>query len=98
MGRHQRERGETDYTWVRELTDGQWRSIEPLLKRQNVRGRPHRDSRNVLNGILWVLGTGAPWRDLPPKYGPWQTAYTRYRIWSREGSMYRILELMKGDP
>ncbi|PMB02707.1 hypothetical protein CEN49_24930 [Fischerella thermalis CCMEE 5273] len=57
-----------------ELTDEVWATIEPLLpKNQPRRGKPWRDHRTVINGILWRLRTGAPWRDLPERYGPWQT-------------------------
>lgn len=63
-----------------DLTDEQWEVLEPLipdpLRRTDGRGRPWRDSRDVLNGILWVLRTGAPWHDLPERYPPYQTSAT----------------------
>ena len=53
------------------LTDAQWRRLEPLLPPERPRtGRPNHDHRTILDGILWVLRTGAPWRDLPERYGP----------------------------
>jgi transposase len=65
-----------------ELTDEQWARLGPLLPPQRPRtGRPAKDHRTVLNGILWVLRTGAPWRDLPERYGSWQTVYSRFRRW-----------------
>ncbi len=68
-----------------ELTDRAWSSIEPLLPRSGGRGGQWRDHRRVINGILWKLRTGAPWRDLPERYGPWQTCADRLYRWRREG-------------
>lgn len=67
-----------------ELTDAQWERLQALLPPHKP-GRPRQDDRQVLNAILWKLATGAPWRDLPERYGPWQTAYTRFWRWSRAG-------------
>jgi transposase len=59
-----------------ELTDGQWRVVEPLLPPERGRpGRPSRSNREMVNAILWVHRTGSPWRDLPRGYGPWQSAW-----------------------
>ncbi len=55
------------------LTDKAWEQIVPLLPGNGRRGQQWKDHRKVINGILWKLRTGAPWRDLPPRYGPWQT-------------------------
>ncbi|MBI5577859.1 MAG: transposase, partial [Deltaproteobacteria bacterium] len=59
-----------------ELTDEQWNRIEPIIlsarARKDPRGRKERDPREVLNGVLWILRTGAPWKDLPPRYPPYQ--------------------------
>lgn len=63
-----------------ELTDKAWVVIEPLLPPQQGGGRRSRDHRQVINAILWKLRTGAPWRDLPDRYGPWKTAYERLRL------------------
>ena len=69
-----------------ELTDAQWAQLAPLLPPQRPRiGRPAKDHRTVLNGILWILRTGAPWRDLPERYGAWQTVYSRFRRWQHRG-------------
>src|SRR5690242_21848654 len=66
-----------------ELTDDQWARLEPLLPPQRpATGRPGHDLRTQLNGILWIVRTGAPWRDLPERYGPWATVYTRFRRWT----------------
>ena len=77
----------------KELTEEQWRKIAPLLPPQKPRrGRPARDHRVVVNAILWVLRTGAPWRDLPERYGPWQTAASRFYRWRDAGVWQRALE------
>ena len=66
----------------RELSDAQWERLRPLLPPQNPRtGRPAKDHRTVLEGILWVLRTGAPWRDLPERFGLWRTVSSRFRRW-----------------
>jgi transposase len=63
----------------------------PLLPRNQRRGGRWRDHRTVVNGILWKLRTGAPWRDLPERYGPWQTCYDRFVRWRRDGTWDRLL-------
>jgi transposase len=72
-----------------ELSDAEWARLEPLLPPRQA-GRPRKDDRLVVNGILWKLATGAPWRDLPERYGPWQTVYTRFRRWTAAGVWDRI--------
>jgi len=74
-----------------ELTESAWTTIEPLLPRSSGRGGQWRDHRTVINGILWKLRTGAPWRDLPERYGPWQTCADRLSRWRREGLWDRLL-------
>ena len=74
-----------------ELTDAAWAVIEPLLPRNGGRGKPWADHRRVINGILWRLRTGAPWRDLPERYGPWQTCHARFVRWRRDGTWDRLL-------
>lgn len=73
-----------------ELTDRAWQQLAPLLPQQG-RGGQWADHRTVINGILWKLRTGAPWRDLPPRYGPWQTCYDRFVRWRRDGTWDRLL-------
>lgn len=68
-----------------DLTDKQWERLEPLLPARKRTGRPPKDHRLIINGILWVLRTGAPWRDLPERYGPWQTVYSRFYRWRQQG-------------
>jgi len=75
-----------------ELTDRAWAQIEPLLPVNGGRGRRWRDHRQVINAILWKLRTGAPWRDLAERYGPWKTAHERLRIWTADGTWDRILD------
>jgi transposase len=75
-----------------ELTDDQWERLAPLLPPQRpATGRPARDHRTILNGILWILRTGAPWRDLPERYGSWKTVYSRFRRWQQTGIWDRLL-------
>src|SRR5829696_1576018 len=67
-----------------ELSDAEWARLQPLLPPRRT-GRPRHDDRRILNGMLWKLATGVPWRDLPERYGPWQTVYTRFRRWTAAG-------------
>jgi transposase len=66
------------------LSDEQWKKIEPLLPKLSSRGRPWKDNRQVLEGILWVLKTGARWRDLPPEYPSPSTCWRRLQQWEEE--------------
>src|SRR3989475_8778001 len=80
-----------------ELSDAHWELIERILRpqrRTDGRGRPWQDTRAVLNGILWVLGTGAQWRELPKKYPPYQTCHRRFQQWVREGKLEGILRVL----
>ena len=78
------------------LTDEQWLLIEPLIPKSKARtGRPPRDRRVLLDGIFWILGTGAPWRDLPDRFGPWQTVYDHFSQWRRSGVFNRIVDAMQ---
>jgi transposase len=75
-----------------DLTNEQWARLEPLLPPvRPKRGRPNHDHRRVVNGMLWRLATGTPWRDLPSEYGPWQTVYSRFRRWQCAGVFDRVL-------
>jgi transposase len=74
-----------------ELSDEQWQRLEPLLPAQKPRtGRPNVEHRQIINGILWVLRTGAPWRDLPERYGSWSTVASRFYRWREAGIWERI--------
>jgi len=74
-----------------DLTDFEWRTIEPLLPNK-TRGVPRVDDRRVLNGIFWVLRSGAPWRDLPERYGPRTTCYNRFVRWRKAGVWDRLMD------
>jgi len=79
-----------------ELTDEQWALVEPHLPASNARtGRPASDRRTLLNAIFWILVTGAPWRDLPERFGPWQTVYHHFRNWRKSGVFARIIEALQ---
>lgn len=73
-----------------DLTDFEWRVIEPQLPNK-PRGVPRVDDRRVLNGIFWVLRSGAPWRDLPERYGPRTTCYNRFVRWRKAGVWDRLM-------
>src|SRR5262249_5541626 len=73
-------------------TNTQWERLHPLLPPQKPHtGRPAADHRRILNGILWILRTGAPWRDLPARYGAWQTIASRFSRWRKAGIWARLL-------
>ena len=78
-----------------DLTDEQWQIVETILPPDRVRadrrGRPWSDRRKILSGVLWILRTGAPWQDLPPRYGSYQTAHRRFQNWVRSGVMEDLL-------
>jgi transposase len=84
-----------------DLTDEQWEVLQLLIPRppctEDGRARPWRDPRDVLNGILWILRTGAPWKDLPERYPPYQTCHRRFQRWVEEGILSRILEALAQD-
>jgi transposase len=74
-----------------ELTESAWEQIAPLLPPNGCRGGQWQDHRTVINGILWKLRTGAPWRDLPERYGSWQTCHSRLVRWQQDGTWDRLL-------
>jgi transposase len=82
----------------RDLTDAQWAILDSLIPepaiRKDGRGRPWKNRRTVLNGVLWVLRTGAPWADLPDRYPSYQTRHRRFQQWVRSGVMKGILEAL----
>src|SRR5215471_4003518 len=82
----------------RDLTDQQWAFIGPflpaLLRRPDGRGRPWHEHRSVLNGILWILRTGAPWAELPDRYPSHQTCHRRFQQWVQSGVMRGVLEAL----
>ncbi|MGS2641841.1 IS5 family transposase [Streptosporangium sp. G12] len=79
-----------------DLTDEQWQVLEPVLPGTAKRGRPVVwPKRQLINGIRWRVRTGAPWRDMPAVYGPWQTVYGLFRRWQREGVWEQILSRLQ---
>ena len=76
-----------------ELSDEQFALIEPLLPAP-TRGAPRADDRTTLNGIFWKLCSGAPWRDVPARYGKWQTVYEHFRRYRDQGVFDRILQAL----
>lgn len=84
-----------------DLKDPQWTLLEPLIPQPHVRpdgrGRPWRHARDVLNGILWVLRTGAPWQDIPHRYPSPATCHRRFQEWVRSGVFEKILRALARD-
>ena len=74
------------------LSDQMWARVEPLLPSSQGRpGRPFRDHRQVIEGVIYRLRTGVPWRDLPAEFGPWQTVWKRHARFSRDGTWDAVL-------
>lgn len=75
-----------------DLSEADWSLLEPHLPPHGGRrGRPWRNHRQVLNGIAWRARTGAPWRDIPPSYGPWKTLWNRFTRWRVDGTWARLV-------
>lgn len=74
-----------------ELSAQSWEMIKDIVSPSQPMGRPRRDGRQVLNGIFWILCSGAKWRDLPERYGPWKTVYDRFRQWRDDATFETIL-------
>jgi len=78
-----------------EVSDNEWAILEPVLPKSKAKtGRPPRNLRQMLNGLMWVLSTGAPWRDLPERFGPWETVYGYFRKWRGTGVFDAILNAL----
>jgi transposase len=84
-----------------DLKDEQWEVVKPLLpkpaRRTDGRGRPRVKDREILNGILWIMRTGASWRDLPDRYPPYQTCHRRFQEWVRAGVFEQVLRALVKD-
>ena len=82
-----------------DLTNAQWARLEPLLPPQKPKtGRPAEDHRRIIDAIRWIKRTGAPWRDLPERYGPWQTVASRFYRWQQAGLWQRIWSAYSNTP
>lgn len=77
-----------------DLSPRQWQVLEGTLPNDPQRGRPFRNHHQVLQGILWRLKNGTPWREIPQRYGPWSTCYDRFRRWERDGTWDRIVQTL----
>src|SRR3712207_4685346 len=83
-----------------DLTDAQWQRLAPVLPprrpaKGSKGGRPAEDHRRIVNGLLWLDRSGARWRDIPERYGPWQTLATRFYRWQQQGIWPRILDTLQ---
>jgi transposase len=79
----------------RGLSDAEWARLRPVLPPRARTGRPRRDERSVIDALLWLARTGAPWRDLPERYAPWRSVATRFYRWTRSGLWERILSALR---
>jgi transposase len=77
------------------LTDDQWECIAGLFPPRAKTGRPPRNRREIVDGILWILRTGAPWRDLPKDFGPWKTVWDLFDLWNGDGTLDAILNCLR---
>ena len=77
------------------LSDEQWELIAPMLPGNKNRGGQWKDHRLIVDGILWILSDGGRWRNLPERFGPWQTVYDRFRKWTRQGLWDQLLESLR---
>jgi transposase len=81
-----------------ELTDRQWQHLAPHLSGKNGDiGRPCDDNRRFINAVLWITRSGAPWRDLPERYGKWGTVFQRYNRWSKAGRWEAIFHIIRDE-
>lgn len=82
-----------------DISDEVWNFLEPHLPGQRGQwGGIAQDNRRFINGVFWILRTGAPWRDLPPFYGKWGTVYQRFRRWRDKGIWEKLLEILVDEP
>jgi transposase len=79
-----------------DLTDKQWALLGPILPPHKPKtGRPNKDHRRIVNGLLWITRTGAPWRELPERFGPWRTVASRFYRWRKAGDWERVLRVLR---
>ena len=82
-----------------EISNEDWNRTKDMLPPENTgkKGRPAKDNRNMLNGMLWIARTGAQWRELPEIYGPWQSVYSRLRKWQSNGIFETVFRALSSD-
>ena len=81
------------------LSDAAWERMAPLIiGRPDQKGSTGRDNRMFVEGVLWIVRTGSPWRDLPEAFGDWNSVFRRFSRWSIKGVWWRIFEAMSDDP
>ena len=78
------------------LTDEQWNLISDVFPKPKRTGRPPRDRRQIMDGILWILRTGSSWRDLPDAFEPWATVWDLFNTWNHDGTLQAILNRLRG--
>src|SRR5215213_7157713 len=79
-----------------EISDETWAVLEPLFPRAKATGRPMMNMRSTVEGIAWRFRTGAPWRDVPERFGHWNSIYQRFSDWSADGTWSRVLATVQG--
>lgn len=77
------------------LSDEQWDVLQGVLPPVAATGRPPKDRRLIINGIIYILSAGHAWRDLPAEFGNWSTVFERFRLWSHDGTWDRILSALQ---
>ena len=77
------------------LTDEQWDCIADIFPLPAKTGRPPSDRRMIIDGILWIMRTGSPWRDLPEEFGPWRTVWDLFNKWNADGTLDEILSRLR---
>jgi transposase len=82
-----------------ELSDEEWEQIKDYLPSDKLKkqGRPPKDNRIMLNAILWIAKSGAPWRDLPERYGAWETVYSKFKKWDEKQVFEKIFDILNID-
>ena len=79
------------------MNDKQWQRIQPMIPDGKPGGRPPLDRRTIIDGILWILRTGAPWRDIPEAFGKWQTIWRLFDQWNGDGTLDKVLQKLQGE-
>lgn len=82
-----------------ELSDDEWNRIKNYfpIRTEKTRGRPYGDIRTIVNGIIWIARSGAPWRDLPERYGKWNTVYKCFAKWQEQGLFEKVFQALSAD-